>query len=267
MLVRREVCMAFKRKIKTASITEPKPFLEGGNGDKYIKEPREPHETVVITDPAKTGRPTREEYTSLLATIDDLRLKGHPLTSVSTQVKKDLLDVRDKIAYLERLDATVGLEAKPTQKKREIDLQYLLVMRKLHEIADAIDEKSVVKIECYKVIKDLVGLRSKLWQVDAGTPNVNIKMGNVENVVLGGNIDKRKLNLIGDLLAGKISEETLMGARKEVELLDASDRSEAEERGLTEAAYAGYVQTSQGRDITVSQTEVTGTDAREGRGT
>jgi hypothetical protein len=163
---------------------------------------------------AEVGEPKFADSARDFREISELRAKGESLFDIQAAVKSDLSDIAKKMEILEKYDAEVAERANPNQKKREIDLQLLLVTKKLHYLADN-EEKGITKIEAYKVIKDLLAQRAKLWGADGNAPSV--RMGNVENLVIGGNMDRKQLHLIGDILSGRVKQGAFGRIREEIE--------------------------------------------------
>ena len=144
-------------------------------------------------------------------TVDSFRLKGYSITDIveKTNYTKEL--VNQKLTFLEKRDEDVGNNTNLNAKKRELDLQYLQLIKELKEWTEDLDSDQIKnKIECQKLIKEIITERSKLWSIDGKvTSSANIRMNNVENVILGGNLSKKQLNVIGDIIAGKIKPEEI----------------------------------------------------------
>lgn len=155
------------------------------------------------------GSWTKDENLEIESNIDDMRLDGcsnaeiqskFPYSKELIVAKRDLLEKRDKL---------VGEETDPSGKKRELDLQYL---RLIKTVKDAIEKLSVdetrIKIEGLKLVREIISDRAKLWSVDGKVSGgATIRMNNVENVVLGGTLSKKQLNVIGDIISGKVLPE------------------------------------------------------------
>lgn len=159
------------------------------------------------------GRPTLEMEKDWEAQIDLLRLSGYQPSEIQKRVGLAIEKINKKIDILERRDVDFAEKADLGQKKRELDLQYLYLIRELREtIVVLSDTKDVkFKIECQRLIKEIISDRAKLWSIGSGNGGgtSTVRMQNVENVVLGGSLNKKQLNLIGDIIAGKRKPEEI----------------------------------------------------------
>lgn len=157
------------------------------------------------------GARTTEASLEIEGTIDQLRLKGWSVADIvgKTTYTKEL--VTQKMVLLEKMDQDVGEKINVSAKKRELDLQYLQLIKELKQWAeDLSDDQIKNKLECQKLVKEIISERAKLWSINGAVSSVaNIRMNNVENVILGGNLNKKQLNVIGDIIAGKIKPEEL----------------------------------------------------------
>ena len=165
------------------------------------------------------GRWERDKELEIEGNIDELRLDGYsdadiqkkmPYTKELIVTKRELLEKRDKL---------VGDETDTSQKKRELDLQYLKLIKTVKETVEKLSvDETRLKIEGLKLVKEIISDRAKLWSVDgkvgAGT---SIRMNNVENVVLGGTLSKKQLNVIGDIISGKVSPEEIKSENTVIE--------------------------------------------------
>jgi hypothetical protein len=155
---------------------------------------------------------TLDQQLEVEGNIDDMRLDGYsdadiqkkyPYTKELIVAKRNLLEERDKL---------IGSETDASAKKRELDLQYLKLIKTVKEMVDKMStEESRLKVEALKLVKDIISDRAKLWNVN-GVPSASttIRMNNVENVVLGGTLSKKQLNVIGDIISGKVSPEEIV---------------------------------------------------------
>lgn len=159
----------------------------------------------------KRGRWDLEKSLEVEGRVDELRLKGYSVADIvrETQYTKEV--VSQKIILLEKQDQDVGETVSCSAKKRELDLQLLQLIKELKRWAEELSDDQIKnKLECQKLIKEIISERAKLWNINGTTPvQQNIRMNNVENVILGGNLNKRQLNVIGDIIAGKIKPEEL----------------------------------------------------------
>jgi len=165
------------------------------------------------------GRWERDKELEIEGNVDELRLDGYsdadiqkklPYTKELIVAKRELLEKRDKL---------VGEETNPAAKKRELDLQYLKLIKTVKETVEGLSvEDTRLKLEGHKLIREIISDRAKLWSVDgkAGS-GTQIRMNNVENVVLGGTLSKKQLNVIGDIISGKVSPEEIKSENTIVE--------------------------------------------------
>jgi hypothetical protein len=160
--------------------------------------------TGEVVEVDNLGRLSKVAEERILAGIDEMRLFGYSPVTIHEKVGRNIDEVHKKLQLLEKRDSEDAGKDKGRARKREIDLQYLQIIKQMKTMADQTLEDET-KIECYKIIRDTVGLRAKLWGVDKGdtTSDRAIKMGNVETVMIGGDLNKQTFNLIADIIAGK----------------------------------------------------------------
>lgn len=165
------------------------------------------------------GRWERDKELEIEGNVDELRLDGYsdadiqkklPYTKELIVAKRELLEKRDKL---------VGEETNPAAKKRELDLQYLKLIKTVKETVEGLSvEDTRLKLEGHKLIREIISDRAKLWSVDGKVGSgTQIRMNNVENVVLGGTLSKKQLNVIGDIISGKVSPEEIKSENTIVE--------------------------------------------------
>ena len=143
-----------------------------------------------------------EAELSLLSQIDELRLKGYSVFEIAKQLKFDIAILKEKMSQLERWDSNVAENADTFQKRREIDLQYMMLLKNVYKFADDLDEtRAMAKSNLYKTIKEVIFERSKLWEEKE---KVTVNVGRGAQIAVGGNIDNRQFNLLGDVLSGKV---------------------------------------------------------------
>lgn len=141
--------------------------------------------------------------------IDDLRLDGYNDADIQKELPYSKELIVTKRELLEKRDKLVGEETDTSQKKRELDLQYLRLIKNVKKTIDELGkEDSRLKLEGMKLVKEIISDRAKLWSIDGKvTAGTSIRMNNVENVVLGGTLSKKQLNVIGDIISGKVNPE------------------------------------------------------------
>jgi hypothetical protein len=165
------------------------------------------------------GRWERDKELEIEGNVDELRLDGYsdadiqkklPYTKELIVAKRELLEKRDKL---------VGEETNPAAKKRELDLQYLKLIKTVKETVEGLSvEDTRLKLEGHKLIREIISDRAKLWSVDGKVGSgTQIRMNNVENVVFGGTLSKKQLNVIGDIISGKVSPEEIKSENTIVE--------------------------------------------------
>lgn len=180
---------------------------------------------ILSNEKGTEGKETRgtwtvEQQLEVEGNIDDSRLDG--LSDVEIQKKfaysKELITTKREL--LEKRDQLIGEKTDVSGKKRELDLQYLRLIKTVKDTIGTLSvEDTRLKIEGHKLIKDIISDRAKLWSVDGKTSAATtIRMNNVENVVLGGTLSKKQLNVIGDIISGKVNpEEIKSGANSVIE--------------------------------------------------
>lgn len=143
--------------------------------------------------------------------IDGLRLDGYSNADIQKKFPYSKELIVSKRELLEKRDQLVGEDTNAAAKKRELDLQYLKLIKTVKETIDGLSiEETRLKLEGHKLVKDIISDRAKLWSVDGKTSAATtIRMNNVENVVLGGTLSKKQLNVIGDIISGKVTPEEI----------------------------------------------------------
>ena len=153
------------------------------------------------------GRWPITKHEEITASINEYRLSGYSPIEISKKVNYDLDLVNKKLDILNQRDLETGSDVDANQRRRELDLQYLQIVKSLKElIVDLSDKKDArLKIECHKTIKEVISERARLWQIDGNNKgNADIRMNNVENaVIISGNLDKKTVNLFADVISGK----------------------------------------------------------------
>lgn len=170
-----------------------------------------PHKPLLTDENDGRGAWPLEKSLEIEGKIDEYRLKGYSIADIvkETNYTKEL--VSQKMVLLEKMDQDVGEKVNISAKKRELDLQYLQLIKELKQwTTDLSDDQIKNKLECQKLVKEIISERAKLWSINGQVSSgASIRMNNVENVILGGNLNKKQLNVIGDIIAGKIKPEEL----------------------------------------------------------
>ena len=165
------------------------------------------------------GRWERDKELEIEGNIDELRLDGYSDADIQKKLPYSKELILTKRELLEKRDKIVGEETDQAAKKRELDLQYLKLIKTVKETIEGLSvEETRLKLEGQKLIKEIISDRAKLWSVD-GKPGAStqIRMNNVENVVLGGTLSKKQLNVIGDIISGKVNPEEIKSENTVVE--------------------------------------------------
>ena len=165
------------------------------------------------------GRWERDKELEIEGNIDELRLDGYSDADIQKKLPYSKELIVTKRELLEKRDKIVGEETEQSAKKRELDLQYLKLIKTVKETIEGLSvEETRLKIEGQKLIREIISDRAKLWSVD-GKPGAStqIRMNNVENVVLGGTLSKKQLNVIGDIISGKVSPEEIKSENAVIE--------------------------------------------------
>ena len=165
------------------------------------------------------GRWNRDKELEIEGNIDELRLDGYSDADIQKKLPYSKELIVTKRELLEKRDKLVGEETDQAAKKRELDLQYLKLIKTVKETIESLSvEETRLKIEGQKLIREIISDRAKLWSVD-GKPGAStqIRMNNVENVVLGGTLSKKQLNVIGDISSGKVSPEEIKSENAVIE--------------------------------------------------
>ena len=140
------------------------------------------------------GRWERDKELEIEGNIDELRLDGYSDADIQKKLPYSKELIVTKRELLEKRDKIVGEETDQAAKKRELDLQYLKLIKTVKETIESLSvEETRLKIEGQKLIREIISDRAKLWSVD-GKPGAStqIRMNNVENVVLGGTLSKKQ---------------------------------------------------------------------------
>ena len=165
------------------------------------------------------GRWNRDKELEIEGNIDELRLDGYSDADIQKKLPYSKELIVTKRELLEKRDKLVGEETDQAAKKRELDLQYLKLIKTVKETIESLSvEETRLKIEGQKLIREIISDRAKLWSVD-GKPGAStqIRMNNVENVVLGGTLSKKQLNVIGDIISGKVNPEEIKSENAVIE--------------------------------------------------
>lgn len=165
------------------------------------------------------GRWERDKELEIEGNIDELRLDGYSDADIQKKLPYSKELILTKRELLEKRDKIVGEETDQAAKKRELDLQYLKLIKTVKETIEGLSvEETRLKLEGQKLIKEIISDRAKLWSVDGKVgASTQIRMNNVENVVLGGTLSKKQLNVIGDIISGKVNPEEIKSENTVVE--------------------------------------------------